>query len=295
MPVSQYFNNQGGNREQFLVEDLIIESIKNHGIDIFYLPRTSQSIVDTIYGEDPVKYYDRAYKIDMYLETFNDFEGQQEFFSKFGLQVEKTARVAIARRTFEKYVPTDVRNLPKEGDLVYLPVQRKLMEVRFVEREKNFFQLGKMTPYMYVLSLETFKYNGELINTGYDEIDMVGDESAISINYDLYDSGQTISYSKGEVVWQGGTDVANANAHGIVVKFDRPTATLRLRNIKGTFLTGNGNTVIGSTSGATFNIATYDDLYNATIPAGDIGDNIEIQKEANEILDFSESNPWGDP
>ncbi len=103
MAVSVYFNNQGATREQFLVEDLIIESIKNHGIDIYYIPRDSQSSIDELFGDDPVKSFTHAYKIEMYLETFNDFTGNQEFFSKFGLEIQKDAKVAVARRTFEKY------------------------------------------------------------------------------------------------------------------------------------------------------------------------------------------------
>ena len=157
MPVSVYFNNQGATREQFLVEDLIIESIRNHGIDIYYLPRASQSTFDELFGDDPVKSFNSAYKIDMYLETFNEFEGNQEFFAKFGLEIQKSAKVAVARRTFERLINPALRNTPKEGDLIYLPVQQKLLEIKTVEEEKNFFQAGKVAPYMYALNIETFK------------------------------------------------------------------------------------------------------------------------------------------
>ena len=292
MAVSVYFNNQGASREQILLEDMIIESIKNHGIDVYYIPRTSQSHLDTLFGDDPVKYFDTAYKLDMYLETFNDYGGQQEFFSKFGLEIEKTAKVSMARRTFEKYIPQDVRILPKEGDMIYLPVQRKLMEIRFVERDRNFFQLGKFQPYMFGLSLETFKYNGEFINTGIQEIDAIGDESALSTNYTLIDVGQTTSYKRGEIAYQG-TDLANSSCKGIVVRFDRPTSVLRLRNIKGEFL---GNTdIIGNISGATYTLDSYDIREDATIPSGEVGDNVIIESEGSAILDFTESNPFGNP
>lgn len=292
MPVSVYTNNQGATREQILLEDMVIESIKLWGIDVYYLPRTSQSILDTLFGDDPVKYYDQAIKIDMYLETFNDYGGQQEFFSKFGLQIEKTARLALARRTFERFVSQNLRNLPKEGDLVYLPVQRKLMEIRFVERDRNFFQLGKFQPYMYVLSMETFKYNGEFLNTGIEEIDVIADESAVSTNYNLTANTGSVSYERGEVAYQG-TDVMTSTAKGIVVTYDRPTNVLRLRNIKGRF---TNNTIIkGATTGAVFNLDSYDILYDATIPQGEVGDNLIIQEEADSILDFSETNPFGMP
>ena len=273
-----------------LLEDLVIESIRNHGIDVYYLPRTSQGILDSLFGDDPVKYYDQAIKLDMYLETFQDYGGQQEFFSKFGLQIEKTARLAVARRTFEKYVPSTLRLMPKEGDLVFMPIQRKLMEIRFVERDMSFYQLGKVIPYMYGLSMETFKYNGEFINTGIEEIDLMGDESALSLNFNVAPTS-VASFERGEVASQ------NANAaFGIVVDYDKPAGILRLRNIKGEFVnTANANTITGLSSNATCTLINYNPLYNATIPQGEIGDNEIIEEEANTYLDFSESNPFGSP
>jgi Virus neck protein len=294
---SQYFDNIGPfSREQILLEDMIIESIHNHGIAVYYLPRTSQSELDTLFGEDPVKYYDRAYKIDMYLETFQDYGGQQEFFSKFGLQIEKTARMAVARRTFNRYIPQSIRTIPFEGDLIYMPIQRKLMEIRFVERDISFFQLGKVEPYMYALSLETFKYNGELLNTGIEEVDVVADESAMSTDYYVSNTsyGSANSFTRFEVAYQG-TDVASASALGIVVSFDRPTGTLRLRNVKGAFSNTGANTITGNTSMATANVIGGNIMLNATIPQGDIGDNVLIENESNNVLDFSEQNPFGDP
>lgn len=304
MPTSVYFNNQNATREQMLLEDLVIESIRNHGIDVYYLPRTSQATLDSLFGDDPVKYYDQAIKIDMYLETFQDFGGQQEFFSKFGLQIEKTARLAVARRTFEKYISQSLRLMPKEGDLIYMPIQRKLMEIRFVERDMSFFQLGKVVPYMYGLSLETFKYNGEFINTGIEEIDNVADESAQSINYYVSNTsyGSSATFARGEVAFQGAN--TSSNVFGIVVSFDRPAGILRLRNIRGEFVTtANANTITGATSGATANLVSYTLLYNATIPQGDVADNVIIEEEAGSstgapgsgVIDFSENNPFGEP
>jgi hypothetical protein len=293
MPTSVYFNNQNATREQMLLEDLVIESIRNHGIDVYYIPRSSQGILDDLFGDDPVKYFDQAIKLDMYLETFQDFGGQQEFFSKFGLQIEKTARLAVARRTFEKYISQSLRNMPKEGDLIFMPTQRKLMEIRFVERDMSFFQLGKVVPYMYGLSLETFKYNGEFINTGIEEIDLMCDESAQSINYSVnVATYNTNTFIRAEVAYQG-PSLANANCFGIVVSFDRPAGVLRLRNINGSF--ANGDVIRGNTSNAQATLGSYNILDNATIPQGDVADNVQIETEANTYLDFSERNPFGEP
>jgi len=291
MATSVYFNNQNATREQFLVEDLIIESIRNHGIDIYYLPRTTRANTeDKLFGDDPVKTYDQAIKIDMYMETFNDFEGQQEFFSKFGLNIDKVARLAVARRTFERYVSNTLRNLPKEGDLIYLPIQQKLMEIRRVEEEKNFFQLGKVSPYMFVLSVETFKYNGELLQTGISEIDNIANQVTPSVLVELTDIGSANSYVTEEIVYQG-ADLANATAVAYVSEFNLPLLQLRIRNIKGVF--ANGGNIIGATSNADFVVGVEYDMRENASSAYE--DNTRVELESNTFLDFTESNPFGEP
>jgi hypothetical protein len=287
MATSVYFNNQNATSEQFLIEDLIIESIKNHGIDIYYLPRTSHSSTDELFGDDPGKYFDFAYKIDMYLETFNDFEGNQEFFSKFGLEIQKDARVAVARRTFEKFVGQD-RALPKEGDLIYLPVQKKLMEIRFVEEEKNFFQAGKVQPYMYGLNLETFKYNGEVFNTGFSELDDLGNAIAFNVEYTMQ-AGGSGTYSANEVVYQG-SSLAAATAKGYVASWSKPNLKLKIRNIKGTFQSNVA--VIGNSNSASWILVNGDTQEDSSTFSDD---NVLIENEAEGFLDFTETNPFGEP
>jgi hypothetical protein len=297
MAVSVYFNNQGATKEQLLVEDLIIESIKNHGIDVYYIPRSSRSSLDEIYGDDPVKSFDTAFLIEMYLETFNDFEGNQEFFSKFGLEVQKNARVALARRSFQKYISNDVRNAPKEGDLVWLPTQQKLMEITFVEQERNFFQLGrgsrggvdsKLLPYMYVLELQLFKYNGEFFNTGMSEVDEIQNIQSFAVSYTM-NSGGSGTYEEDEQVYQG-SSLANATASAYVVEWNKPNLSLKLRNIRGTFATNSS--IIGVNSDATWTMASG----NFQEDSNDLfDDNVRIEDEADNFLDFSETNPFGEP
>lgn len=297
MATSVYFNNQGATREQFLIEDMVIESIRNHGIDVYYIPRDSQSSLDELFGDDPVKAFTSAYKLEVYLETFNDFQGNQEFFSKFGLQIDKGVELAIARRTFERYIPTLTRNTPKEGDLIFLPVQQKLMEIKFVEQEKNFFQLGRsvssrggldnrIMPYMYGLTCETFKYNGELINTGVSSIDEVADQNAFSVEYTMQ-AGGTSTFSVGEIVYQGAS-LAASTARGYVKDWNKLTLKLTLRNIRGEFA---ANTVVnGNSSNAQWTLLSGNTQEDATEP---FDDNVRIETEGDNILDWSELNPFG--
>lgn len=295
MSTSVYFNNQRATVEQHLLEDLIIESIKNHGIDVYYLPRESQSSVDELFGDDPVKYFRKAIKIEMYLESFQNYEGNQEFFSKFGLEVQDTARLCVARRRFERQVSSVMgadRRVPKDGDLIYLPIQFKLMEIKFVQEEKNFFQLGRdsVNPYMYGLTVEAFKYNGELIQTGTEEIDRIADLQSNVLELDL-NAGGTSTFQRFEVVYQGST-LATATAKGIVAGWNKPTQKLKLRNVKGAFV--GGTLVKGSTSNAQWTLNAAPDLLK-NVNAGNIEDNDIIESEADGIIDFTEINPFGEP
>jgi hypothetical protein len=242
--------------------------------------------------------------MEMFLETFNDFEGNQEFFSKFGLEVQKTARLAIARRTFEKYVPTQLRNAPKEGDLIWMPAQQKLMEIKFVEQEKNFFQLGrgpgrggaagsyeqlgKFIPYMYEVSVELFKYNGEVLDTGILAVDDLPDIHAFGVAYTLQ-AGGVGSFNSHEIVYQGDS-LAAATAKAYVSNWDLPSRTLTLRNIKGEFA---ANTLIrGTTSQAFWTMVSGNTQEDANDP---FDDNFRIEQEADNILDWTELNPFGSP
>ena len=295
MATSVYFNNQRATVEQHLLEDLIIESIKNHGIDVYYLPRESQSSVDELFGDDPVKYFRKAIKIEMYLESFQNYEGNQEFFSKFGLEIQDTARLCVARRRFERQVSSVMgadRRVPKEGDLIYLPIQFKLMEIKFVQEEKNFFQLGRdsVNPYMYGLTVEAFKYNGELLQTGTEEIDRIADLQSNVLELNL-NAGGTSTFQRFEVVYQGST-LATATAKGIVAGWNKPTQKLKLRNVKGAFV--GGTLVKGSTSNAQWTLNAAPDLLK-NVNAGNIEDNDILESEADGIIDFTEINPFGEP
>ena len=100
MATSVYFNNFEASMEQYLIEDLVIESIKIHGHDIYYITRTAGA-VDDVLNEDDLSEYKRADFIDMYIKNFDGFEGEGDFLSKFGLEIRDEMTLTIARRTFE--------------------------------------------------------------------------------------------------------------------------------------------------------------------------------------------------
>lgn len=169
MATSVYFNNFESSMEQYLIEDLVIESIKIHGHDIYYITRTTGA-VDDILNEDDLSEYKRADFIDMYIKNFDGFEGEGDFLSKFGLEIRDEMTLTIARRTFELDVATYTGNdRPLEGDLIYFPLNKKMFEVKFVEHEPVFYQMGALQ--MYDLRCEMFEYSQETFSTGVAEID----------------------------------------------------------------------------------------------------------------------------
>lgn len=171
MARNVYFSH-GTKNEQFLIEDIIVESLAIYGQDFYYIPRTLVS-KDNILGEDRLSEFKTAYPIEMYLENTEGFEGQGAFMQKFGLMVEQTATLTMARRRWDQLVgrfgQTILPNRPCEGDLLYFPLTRGLFEIKFVQHQDPFHQLGKL--YVYKLQVELFQYSSERIDTGIEEID----------------------------------------------------------------------------------------------------------------------------
>ena len=187
-----YFS-QGTRNEQYLLEDLIVESISIWGQQFYYIPRTLVA-KDEILGEDRLSKFKDAYPIDMYLESVDGFEGQGAFIQKFGLMMEQSATLTVARRTWERVVgrhgTTILPSRPCEGDLLYFPLTKGLFEIKFVYHQVPFYQLKKL--YVYKLQVELFQYSSEKIETGIADIDVFQTlktfDTTINPNVDVVDS-----------------------------------------------------------------------------------------------------------
>jgi hypothetical protein len=292
MATSVYFNNYGSTKEQRLIEDLIVESIKIMGFDAFYLPITNSADRDILYGEDPVKKFKSSFPVEMYLSSDpTDYIGQHDVFSKFGLEIKDDVNVIVSKRAFEEKVLQNKNNnftRPREGDLVYVPWLNgtgELFEIKFAEQAKDFHQLGRKQPYFYELSLEKFKYSQEIISTGIDEIDSVVTNNAYTLH--LNTGAGTGKYLQKETVTQTVEDIVVASA---TVQGWLPASNiLSLTTISGTFI--DGETIVGETSGAQYVLASFDPLVDNSYT--ETYDNKNISDSANSIIDFSESNPFG--
>jgi len=171
MPTNVFFNH-AVKTEQNLVEDLIVESLRFYGHNCYYLPR---SIVneDTILGDAAESSFEDAYEVEMYLEGTEGFEGEGELYSKFGIETRESASFIISRRSWERFVSLDA-NLatglrPNEGDLIYFPLSNSLFQIKFVEHENVFYQLGKL--YTFKMSCDLYEYSGEDFDTNIEAID----------------------------------------------------------------------------------------------------------------------------
>ena len=307
MTTNFYFNNFPSSQvtsEQLLIEDLVIESMQIHGMDVFYLPRSvrTSNEVDYLYGEDTLKEYRVAYPLEMYLENVTGMDGEQDFISKFGLEIRDELTMLVSRRRF-KYT-TGQSNLlhPREGDLIYVPLVQNFFEITFVEHENDqamFYTLGRGrggNVYVYALKMKQFVFSNEIIATGVDEVDeQVRDNYTRSqLNFTLTTGAG--NYTADEIVFQSpdGT-VANATAQAIVHSWSTGASRkLSVYRVQGTF--ANGSNTIGATSGAYYTTSgLMDETAFDNNAFEDIVDNTRIESEADSIIDFTEINPFGEP
>jgi hypothetical protein len=300
MPTNFFFNNFPANQvtsEQLLVEDLVIEAMQIHGMDVFYLPRMSQDVVDKLYGEDPVKQYRKAYAIEMYMENVTGMDGEGDFISKFGLEIRDEVSMLVSRRRF---AATAEQLRPNEGDLVYIPMIQNFFEITFVEHENDqamFHTLGRGrggNVYLYALKMKQFVFSEEIIDTGVDEIDLqIRDhykKTLIPIANTISSPWSTGTFLPDEIVYQG-TSLSTATAQAIVYSY-QPHSELQVIRVKGNFVSGN---VTGNTSGAFRGVESANNLITMDDEFEDLYDNKTIQDEASGIIDWTESNPFGEP
>lgn len=291
MATSVYFNNYNSLAEQRVIEDLIVESIKIMGFDAYYLPIENETDRDILYGEDPIKRFGSAFPIEFYLSSSMEYGGEKEFFSKFGLEIKNTVNIILSKRSFSQRVPQDSFSRPREGDLIYVPFLNgtgELFEIKFTNQTKDFFMLGRKIPFFYELELEKFKYSQEVIDTGVEDIDDVMIQSSYTL--DLIVGQGEGSYEAREIVYQSldGTQ-ANAWVVAIVQEFIKPEDTLKVTNIAGEFR--DNVAIIGATSNAEYYLASFDPLKDST--RNETYDNAYLFDTANNIIDFTETNPFG--
>ena len=282
---SIYFPQHGGvNTEQNLIQSLVDEQIRLFGSDVYYLPRKmikDVALNDILYSE-----FKTQYMIEMLLINVEGFGSPSEFISKFGLRITDEITMVVSQnrwsQVFQEFADiTTVDGRPNEGDLIYLPLTQDLYEIKFVEREAPFYQLGKN--YIYTMTAEIYELGNDEFETGIEEIDVIEEVFAPSITIAM-DPEATTHYSLGETV-TGGTTGTTAE----VSFWDRDNHELKLINRTGNFTPGE--TITGAESGTVQDSVTVDNL---TLENVQYADNKYIETTANDLLDFTEVNPFGE-
>lgn len=281
MALNPHFNNFGFTATQNLTEDLIIEAIKIYGVETYYLPRTLVN-EDIIMGSDDLSKFESAIPIEMYVKNVEGYEGQGEFLSRFGLQIQDNVTFTVSRKRFEQEGSTLDPLRPKEGDLLWFPMAQDLFEIKFVEHEEVFYQMGKLMTYS--ISCERFIYSDEDFDTGVQEIDDIEKTNSTNIPI-LMLVGGSGDFTVGETVTGSiGTNTAE------VASWDAATRYLRIFNFDGEFV--NGEIITGDTSGA---IHTIEEInYQDLITDDADEDNLDIQLGSDGIFDFSENDPFSE-
>jgi len=358
-------NINGSAQEQTFMENLIVESIEIYGQDIYYMPRIYVNR-DTILNEVETSKFEQALTVRAYVNNAEGWEGQGELLSKFGVRIEDKTTFIFSRKKFTEKVDDNatlnVEGRPNEGDLIWFPRTKHLFEIKFVEAERPFYQLGK--GYVWECQCELFEYSDEQIDTGVAEIDAVETAFANSIKLimdpggsgdftvgeeivgDLYlatatatltgDAVSAIAVTDGGEFYKsalpptvtisggggtGATATATVSSAGIVTgititsggngytsaptvtidyspkdsraevkSWDSATRTLQVINRTGTFNTAE--TIKGQTSGALWSPESYNTLNN-TNTADSIDQNYSFETEDDDIIDFTETNPFG--
>ncbi len=182
MTTNFYFNNFTNSQEQVLIEDLVLESIKIYGHDMYYCPRTLIA-KDDIYGEDTISEYKSAYYIDLYIRNFDSYEGDGNFLSKFNLEIRDQMTLTVSVRNFMNEIGNiEMIDRPQEGDLIYIPMLDRLLVIKYVNKNPVFYQMGAIQ--MYDLVCEMFEYSSERFNTGIEAIDSI--ETNLSLDASEY-------------------------------------------------------------------------------------------------------------
>ena len=199
MVLNPYFL-QGSQGEQRLVQNLINEQLRMYGVEVTYIPR---KYVDTnsIIEEVTTSKFDDNFAIEAYVENYDGYAGAGDVLTKFGMSLRDEVTLTISKERFEEFISPfmdadddiELSSRPREGDLVFFPLGQRLFEIKFVEHEEPFYQLGKN--YVYKLKCELFEYEDEVIDTSIDAIDSQVDDVGYIASLQLVGIGITATAS----------------------------------------------------------------------------------------------------
>lgn len=313
MAPTNVFFSPAVRSEQMLYEDLVIEGLRMYGQDMLYIPRSTISS-DEILNEEYSRFND-AYKIEMYIANTQGFEGEGTLLSKFGLEIRDQATFIVAKRRFEQLVQIDENDIahlrPREGDLIFLPLTNSMFEIKFVEHENPFYRLSDLP--IYEIQCEMFEYTSERFDTGISGIDTLENIGASATVLEI--TGGTDGFAPFTRVYQviespdsdgeGGLIIAGEVADFIRDTDNASVGILSLVSIDVdppssnivNFDPENGPLLFETDDSNTgWSVSRVLDINDSESMGNDaLASNSSFALEADDIIDFSTLNPFGDP
>ena len=187
---------QGSRGEQRLIQSLVNEHLKIYGQEVTYIPRKFVN-KSTIIEEVTASKFDDNFAVEMYVNTYDGYSGAGDVLTKFGMSLRDEVELTVSRERFEEFIAPfmdasddiELSSRPREGDLIFFPLGQRLFEIKFVEHEDPFYQLG--STYVYKLKCELFEYEDEVIDTSLDIIDTQVQEEGFIATLKLVGVGRT--------------------------------------------------------------------------------------------------------
>ena len=315
--------------ERSLYQNLIKEAIQIYGHDVYYMDRQSVN-EDSLFGEDTLNQFNTQHPIEMYVEDGEGYAGDKEIMTQFGLENRNEITFVVSKERFQEldrqvqiesgtdstggsilletgtidqsedssvlstvsgdnnfYIIQDTAatdsDRPLEGDLVYHPVLTKVFEVSFVDHDEPFHQLDNNP--VYKLRCRQYEYSQEVIDTGIAEIDAIEDD----LSTDTTGSQFTLEQS-------------STQNEEISIQHSVGNFGLLLEETDGdNVLFENDDSSVGTNILLENAADSGDDAYliQEDYIVGDMSTDKTSQNELfdsldDDILDFSESNPFGD-
>jgi hypothetical protein len=205
---SVYFENFNNYAEQDLIESLVTETLSIYGHTVYYLPRELVK-KDDIYGEDSLSTYRTAYEFDMYIKSYDSYEGDGTFLSKFNLEIRDQVTFTVSRRAFGSEIAAQRADIqrPREGDLVYSTMMKRIFVIKYVNNTAVFYQMGDLQTWD--LSCEVWEYSNERFETGNAEIDAIEDRYSVSNVYSntVYETAMSDVFATNQEFQEEGTSI----------------------------------------------------------------------------------------
>jgi hypothetical protein len=284
MATNQYFNHFYNAPEQDLLHDLIIESIQNYGIDLWYIKRDTMApdVYDQFLGESPAAEYKDATQIEGYVKDFDGYQGEGHLATKFGMEIRNQLTFSVSIRRWADLGITEREERPFEGDIIFFPLSKEWFEIKFVQDASIFYQVGEFA--IYDLVCEQFDYSHERIdvNTGDTFADDFEDKFGYSMVLDMDDLNAD-DYTDNELVYQGANPL-EPSASGKVVSWDSTTKKLKIKQVYGRFEVDE--VVKGDTSGAIRRFILPEIPY--FLERSKTGGNIMLQDDSKIVLEGSD-------